>query len=115
LREQHFVAAIILEDDIYCNIIGNFLANWSNRKASFSDLSLWWDQGKQWLKFLSIKYCSLQARQRRHYRVTLEKEISVLKGQIDSGVITSFPRYKSCLAAVARLDAVESEGLRVRS
>ena len=105
----------ILEDEAYSLIIRNFWTRWVQKKASYTSLSLWWDRGKQWLRSLSISYCSSKARARRLERASLEKMAAQLKLKLDAGDSSVLVPYKRTLHNLSALDHIKAEGLRVRS
>ena len=105
----------ILTDPEYIGCIHNFWSGWRLQKLLYNNLLLWWDLAKQWIRTLPIRFCSLLNRSKRSERSNLEKLISNLKIQIDAGNSSVIPQYKRLLDQLAKLDAHQAEGLRVRS
>ena len=105
----------ILTDPEYVECIHNFWSCWRLQKHLYNNLLLWWDLAKQWIRTLTIRFCSLLNRSKRSERANLEKQIRNLKIQIDAGNSSVIPQYKQLLDQLAKLDAHQAEGLRVRS
>ena len=53
----------ILEEREYFEIISDFWAQWKYRKAVYSSLAKWWEDGKGKIKGLAICYCCRRSRQ----------------------------------------------------
>ena len=105
----------VLDDPDYCHLINTFWNVWSTRRRDFSSLSSWWDAGKAEIKSISIKFCSSRAKRRRQRRSLLEARIASLKALLDQGDASVMGSYKECLAELALLDKLETDGLKVRS
>ena len=87
----------ILEEREYFDIISDFWAQWKYRKAVYSSLAKWWEDGKGKIKGLTIFSCCRRSNQASQFRDGLTRLAEHLKGRVDAGCLSCLGRYRSVL------------------
>ena len=105
----------ILEEGEYFDVISDFWARWKYRKAVYSSVAKWWEDGKARIKGLTISYCCRRSRQASQSRDLLTRLAWHLKGRVDAGCVSCLGPYKSVLEQFSKWDIVATKGAQVRS
>ena len=87
----------ILEEREYFDITSGFWVQWKYRKAVYSSLTKWWEDGKSKIKGLTISYCCWRSRQASQCRDVLTRLAEHLKGRVDAGFLSCLGPYRSVL------------------
>ena len=102
----------ILEEKEYFDVISNFWAQWKHRKAVYSSLAKWWEDGKARIKGLTISYCCRRSRLASQARDLLTR---LLKRRVDVGCSSCLVPYMSVLEQLFKWDIDTARGAQVRS
>ena len=105
----------ILEEREYFDIISDFWAQWKHRKAVYSSLAKWWEDGKSKIKGLTISYCCRRSRQASQCRDVLTRLAEHLKGRVDAGCSSCLEPYGSVLEQLSKWDIEAAKGAQVQS
>ena len=105
----------LLSDPEYISLISNFWLFWKSRVSSFPSLLYWWDEGKEQIKRLSIKFSSTKRSLAHKDRHRLENYAAELKGLLDGGQTSVLSDYKEVLQRIEDLDLASARGAQIRS
>ena len=105
----------ILEEREYFDIISDFWAQWKYRKAFYSSLTKWWENGKSKIKGFTISYCCRRSRQASQCRDVLTRHAEHLKGRVHAGCSSCLGPYRSVLEQLSKWDIEAAKGAQVRS
>ena len=105
----------ILEEREYFDVISDFWARWKYRKAVYSSLAKWWEDGKSKMKGLTISYCCRQSRQASRCRDLLTRLAEHLKGRVDAGCLSCLGPPRSVPEQLSKWDIEAVKGAQVRS
>ena len=93
----------ILHEDAYISLVTNVWEDWCCRQSSFSSLAKWWDEGKNNIKGLTIRYCCSCTVDCNFKRDLLSRLATHLKARIDASFTSCLDIYHSTLADIANL------------
>jgi len=95
--------------------IKDFWASWRTRKNASTSLQRWWDLGKEKIKGIIIRHCTLKASDGSKHRSLLINLASHLKSKIDMGQVSLLDVFEAVQACVSDIDAAAAKGAQVRS
>ena len=98
----------ILCEDKYYDLIASAWHNWRSSIPRFPSLSKWWEEGKNLIKGLTIRYCCDRSRVRSSNRDLLVRLIEHLKAKVDCGSSSCVAPYHSAMASLAKLVNIRS-------
>lgn len=78
----------VLSDEALRLAIRDFWVSWRTRKNAFASLQRWWDLGKEKIKGIIIRHCTLKASDGSKHRSLLINLASHLKSKIDIGQVS---------------------------
>ena len=99
----------------YFDVISDFWAQWKYRKAVYSSLAKWWEDGKSKIKGLTSSYCCRRSRQASQCRDVQTRLAEHLRGRVDAGCSSCLGPYRSVLEQLSKWDIEAAKGAQVRS
>ena len=105
----------ILNDDEYVELISNRWRSWRRKMGTYSSLAKWWEDGKSYLKGLTIGFCNSRSKVRSEHRAVLVRLIDHLKDRVDCGFASCLGPYQSALAELGEMDLELARGAHIRS
>ena len=94
----------LLTDGDFLAAVECLWAEWRRKKASYRSVLRWWDEGKQSLKGLCIRFGVARSRERAQARTLLSKLASRLQDRVDRGHASEVAPLQGVLTRLAELD-----------
>ena len=77
----------ILEDEGYVSAVANFWSGWRNMKDLYPLLAKWWEEGKSFVKALTIHHCCQRSSVSSQRRELLSNLPAHLKSKVNEGFL----------------------------
>ena len=83
--------------------------------GTYSSLAKWWEDGKFYLKGLTIGFCNSRSKVRSENRAVLVRLIDHLKDRVDRCFASCLGPYQPTLAELSKMDLERACGAQIRS